>query len=430
MIKMVRKPEGIIAKVGAVLAVLAVVLAAGCGSVAGAKGAPAKPASVAASSPTSSTPSNHSTPPENAQRSSASGVQSSSMAPPQIERSPSLFSQVLFATTQVGWVTGVSAGTGFAEGTVDGGQQWSTQLQVPSMTADGIAAIQSQTVYVGFHTWHFHTNVLPPEVWYTTDGGTRWSKTILPEVSSNACQTGLSLDFVTTTTGWALCVQTNGVNQAKTLYSTTDSGARWTVVAVTTTANGNHLPLAGFASRMDFTNSENGWIGLTTTCPAQVLETVDGGKTWNPETLPASGVSTAALCSFSLPTVATKSLVVGIVKGPKGIYLYSITPSARNPIWTMVKQLPATIHNILPASSAAVFGTEGITSSAVLSEDQGTTWTSLHLPKGSEITGSPYLASNNTIWAVGTVYNASQLLHGISTNGAWSWHSSPLPQLS
>jgi photosystem II stability/assembly factor-like uncharacterized protein len=300
-------------------------------------------------------------------------------------------------------------------------------LQVPNMTADGITVVQSQTAYVGFHTWHFRTNVLPPEVWYTTDGGASWSKTILPEASSNACQTGLSLSFVNSTTGWALCVQTNGVNQAKTLYSTTDSGANWTIVAVATTGNGNHLPLAGFASGMDFTNGEQGWMGLTTTCPAQVLETIDGGKTWDTESLPASGSSTAALCSFSLPTVATGSAVVGIVNGPKGTSLYSITPSVQNPSWTMVRQLPTTLHHILAGSSAALLGTEGTPASAVLSEDQGKTWTSLHLPKGTEITGSPYLASNTTIWAVGAVNNASHLLQGVLTNGTWSWHTSPLP---
>ncbi len=174
VINMVRKPEGIIAKAGAVLAVLAVVLAAGCGSVTGPKGAPAAPA--------------------------GKSIQSTLLPPAQ---------SVVLVTSDAGF-WGTSTGLLFA--TTNGGRTWTLRGHIP----DGIRRLYFVSPADGWA-------LTERNLYRTTDSGSTWT-TMTEPVTVGALT---SVDFVSASVGYGIATASNGTTS---LVTTNDGGASWQTV--------------------------------------------------------------------------------------------------------------------------------------------------------------------------------------------------------
>lgn len=340
---------------------------------------------------------------------------------------PNRFGDLLFLSQKTGWASAVVGGAGILETTVDGGGQWNTVLTVPDMTGSGIAFPTSSVGYAAFHSWQSGANARAPEIWHTSNGGAQWQKVSLPEQSgrSNYCDTALTLDFTNASTGWALCLQADGVNQLKTLYATTDSGTTWSIVAVAGTGQGS-LPLVGAANGLRFSNSQDGWIGLTANCPSQVLKTVDGGRTWLSVSIAGQNAAPGTLCATSAPVFSAGEGLVAVSVGASG-RLYGMAQDQRG--WRVLRTLPTGMARAWVQSYDVVWGLESASNSTVLSVDQGKQWSPLSLPKGVAFTNGVDIVSPDDVWAVGTAQTSSVLLHGTQAASKWTWRSTALPVL-
>jgi photosystem II stability/assembly factor-like uncharacterized protein len=180
-------------------------------------------------------------------------------------------SGIHFLNASTGWVTGTVtvANLAWLYVTHNGGSTWNQQtIHMPPGVPSGQLSIAAPTFFSATDgilpiTFSDATtgSDIATDIYVTHDGGTTWqSTTPVPLVLGTT-------DFSDMQHGWA----TNGT----VLYSTSDGGQHWTKLS----------PSASFkqVTHLDFVSSTTGWaIGRQGNSASSLLKTVDGGQTWTP----------------------------------------------------------------------------------------------------------------------------------------------------
>jgi photosystem II stability/assembly factor-like uncharacterized protein len=164
------------------------------------------------------------------------------------------------------------------EGTSNGGRSWTTLYK----SADALQAISFINSAEG---WALGTNPTTRAgfILHTNDGGSHWSTLQAP------CNPQLSggLAFVNAQDGLVSCLMNPGAGTSpKTIYETTDGGAKWKVLASTgvgvpggPSSTNSGLSVAGYVHTLFFLNREAGWLGVDR---GSYFATTDGGVKWQP----------------------------------------------------------------------------------------------------------------------------------------------------
>ncbi len=175
---------------------------------------------------------------------------------------------ISFATTSVGWVTGVCAGgRPFLYKSSDGGNTWSRQTIASPTGGVNCQCDVSPPAFAGGSSVGYLLVAEPTgagaetdAVYVTADRGRTWTMHPLPQTVS-------ALDPVTP----AMVVASSG-GPSPHLWQTGNGGASWTQSA-------GDLP-AQKSPQLDFVKPAVGWaLGGPAAAPA-LYSTVDGGKTW------------------------------------------------------------------------------------------------------------------------------------------------------
>jgi photosystem II stability/assembly factor-like uncharacterized protein len=120
----------------------------------------------------------------------------------------------------------------------------------------------------------------------TTDGGVSWERHPLP----GPCNQLLQLTALDAHNLWALCSgPAPSHSQTKDLYHSVDGGSTWTLAATSNaapTSGVGRLPELGIVTLLTSVSPDRLLIALNQGTP---ITSTDGGKTWKPQGLPASG---------------------------------------------------------------------------------------------------------------------------------------------
>lgn len=169
-----------------------------------------------------------------------------------------------FADSQHGWVVGQNQVFGAPDDgriarSVDGGETWSLQLNLPATELLGVTAIDDRTALA-----YGRAQVVESTCLRTTDGGATWRGVLGLGGTTQGFRDAFFLTG--TRTGWLVGID---------IFHSTDGGASWTHQA-----SGNGAML----SSLSFCDPLNGWaVGYA----KQILHTTDGGASWNRQTAPA-----------------------------------------------------------------------------------------------------------------------------------------------
>jgi photosystem II stability/assembly factor-like uncharacterized protein len=128
-------------------------------------------------------------------------------------------------------------------------------------------------------------------------------------LSANDAPIVLGMDFLNADDGWLMTSPGAGAGQEPlAVYRTTDGGATWARIAVTSMQNPSPdgLPDRGNKTGFAFESAEDGWLTGSTgmTAGSWLYSTSDGGKTWTTRTLsPPSGYSFIGAFPITFPPV-------------------------------------------------------------------------------------------------------------------------------
>jgi len=141
--------------------------------------------------------------------------------------------------------------------TTDGGKHWKAQTPARREALQAVASIDEQHAFAGGSAFMS-----------TTNGGSTWTRTALPE---NYIITGLS--FIDLRTGWAAIAATTASQR---VLHTTDGGVTWV-----------EQPVSSRVYAIDFVDSNYGWCAGAS---GFIHATTNGGRTWTVQTFGAVGV--------------------------------------------------------------------------------------------------------------------------------------------
>jgi photosystem II stability/assembly factor-like uncharacterized protein len=214
--------------------------------------------------------------------------------------------KVQFVSPSEGWISG--EGKSLLH-TTNGGSLWSIVTPFPndalfsnSDPAVNLCFINSGTGWVlktfgtGFNDAHGAV------VYYTTNGGSSWQKTI---ITQNSGEIGFYLKFVDANNGWAGVG--NLLTRTGNLYKTINGGVSWTLV--------NAVPMTDEVTELDFVDKNTGWMVEVNDNPARfkISKTSDGGTTWTSQYLDniSNGVDTMTSSGAIQFTDVNNGWVVG-----------------------------------------------------------------------------------------------------------------------
>ncbi len=194
--------------------------------------------------------------------------------------------KVQFLSATEGWI---NATAGSLLHTTDGGTNWTVVTPFPSDTVSSISDPAFNMQFIDANTgWVMKTigNLELSEngnfvyypakgavVYYTTNGGTTWNKSV---IATGTGVVGAQLQFLDASNGYASVF--NVILGEGSLYKTTNGGVSWTQVG-TAIAASDEVQLFYFPS------VSTGWFLTINDRPAKfnINKTTDGGLTWLPQ---------------------------------------------------------------------------------------------------------------------------------------------------
>jgi photosystem II stability/assembly factor-like uncharacterized protein len=254
--------------------------------------------------------------------------------------------------------TMTSESTGWSSGllrTTDGGAHWH-DVSPAAMRSDAPSGTDPKTYppsYVDFflgsdHAWLARSYSSPTScfehltVFMTSDGGKTWrtSSPILAPITADR-DLQLVLDFVDDQHGWLMVLAGGRLAPDWLLYSTTDGGAAWQLVAP--------LPNTSSFCGLTFISATTGFISdcYDISGPsANLTVTRDGGKTWAPVRLPepqGSAFTVMAPVFFDTNRGAVR-VISQTMQGNTDTYSsYVAVTSDGGRSWRAVSAVPSTV---------------------------------------------------------------------------------------
>jgi photosystem II stability/assembly factor-like uncharacterized protein len=218
-------------------------------------------------------------------------------------------------------MTGLNSGWALTQGdqvlrTNSGGQHWQavTPPDLPAPAGDlvALAAIGPDVAWVAVDSPHHAVTVER-----TVTGGRSWSAGRIAPISFGGG--GVRMDFISAQVGWIEVSTAGNASPSAALYETTNGGASWHELTVSTSSLAGHLPFGGSIA---FTSPTEGIIVGAPRAAGQVpwryyvAATRDGGRTWSrvtpPEPPSLAGVPSNAIQILTPIVVAKESLVMPV----------------------------------------------------------------------------------------------------------------------
>ncbi len=293
--------------------------------------------------------------------------------------------------------------------TTNNGAAWMnvTPLNLPSGTA------MSSAFFVNARTgWVSYTEGIGSGtncgVLRTTNGGHTWAATKVG-VSGSTVFTSGYLDFVNSSDGWLTAVVSGamGADQSV-LYHTSDGGAEWADISVT-----SGLPSGGLGTEngVVFLNGTDGWWvgGTLFKGPIGLYHSTDGGKTWAFQELPTpSGLSLTQVENNGVQVNAPRFFGDGdgvlTLTTATGVAIYSTTNGGAT--WDATITLPGESNAPQFVSLSTAWRVDTSGAGVQITHDGGKTWSAIEMPAGYSggefymqgVQAAVILGEGNTLW--------------------------------
>ncbi len=195
--------------------------------------------------------------------------------------------------------------------TVSGGQYWQTVTppglgHVPASTRVRMAVEGNRDVWVAEDVPHQAVTI-----YHTANAGRTWSSSRVAPIAFGGG--GVQIVFASQDVGWLEVLTAGNASPSAALYGTTNGGATWHELTISTATTLSHLPFGGL---LTFSSSARGWVVGSPRAAGQVpwqyylATTADGGRTWTRATL-ATPPSLAHVYAPNLTLLPVQSLPAG-----------------------------------------------------------------------------------------------------------------------
>lgn len=201
--------------------------------------------------------------------------------------------------------------------TTDGGQNWTSEADPPNAFLSSVSCPTTTECFAGGGN---DTTSVTPAIFESVDGGSTWRLLTLPFLPSSVGEVS-ALDCPTSTVCTAVGTTYDPSTAKSSLFllGTTDAGATWTAEEEPSSLAS---VLYDYLATVSCPSATQCWIGGSEssapgTVSPLVIDTSDGGTTWNVETV--NTADTSGFSSISCPTT-TECWAVGA--GPAGAVAY------------------------------------------------------------------------------------------------------------
>lgn len=203
---------------------------------------------------------------------------------------------------------------------------------------------------------------------YTTDNGTTWSSTNLP--------TSAQWNVIATDPTNAIMVACNATLNATTFLRSTDGGATWSNVTVSSAGTNASYEGIGFGGGTFV--AVGGGSGSST-----AIYSTDGGLTWTKSTLPATRRWAAATYD------GTRWIAVGCTTSGGGNTVSAISTDG-GATWSSGGSMSSLVWQSVTSSSAVIVAGASGSTTTNYSTDGGASWSVGSNPAGNQIYGNLY----------------------------------------
>ena len=195
--------------------------------------------------------------------------------------------------------------------TVSGGQHWQTVTppglnHVPGSTLVRMAVDGTRDVWVAEDVPHQAVTI-----YHTANGGRTWDSSRVAPIAFGGG--GVQIVFASPEVGWLEVLTAGNASPSAALYGTTNGGATWHELTISTATTPSHLPFGGL---LTFASPARGWVVGSPRAAGQVpwqyylATTADGGRTWTRATL-ATPPSLTHVYAPNLTLLPVQSLPAG-----------------------------------------------------------------------------------------------------------------------
>jgi photosystem II stability/assembly factor-like uncharacterized protein len=311
--------------------------------------------------------------------------------------------------------------------TTDGGTSWKdvvpSQFPGKAEHSSALAALTASTAWVAV----VRLGTADVQVYHTVDAGQTWRETTIHYTSS---MMGIvTITFINAQVGWIMAeLAINGHSEVVVIFRTTDSGQTWTKVSSSNAFNNTPgaLPSIGQNSGLSFRDASTGWAtGLDSPVGqsnfAWLYMTVDGGQTWQHQTLvfPRNVVGSSQL-SIAPPTFFTANDGILPVTFEAPAYLVVYITHDGGATWQPITPVPALadttdfidINHGWVASGTTLY----------MTGDGGQSWTKVF---PGDLSSSAFLmldfVSNKIGWAINYDYSNQSYSLLKTVDGGHTW---------